>query len=545
MTAADKYSGSTPRRQFRRAAERRRAALGIGCVGGVIVALGVNFAGASDPTLQDRIEAARSDAGQLSDRVSAQTARIASLTEQAHQAGARAMVLNAQVQTAQARSHELATQLAAAERKLERLRSEYAAAVKALDQRLVAIYESDTPDYITVLLSSDGYDDLTTRSDYLQALHNADKRVADRVAALRDQVAGHVHEVADLKQQVDAQAQQLSSARASLVASQQAASHAATAVADARASTQESLSQAQGEVAQLEQQVAEQEAAQLRPPSSRPARCARLSGRPLLDPLLHRHLRVRRQLRGGEPLERGRRRLPDPALDLALLRRPGRAAGRKQGRAGPDRRPDLGRLRLRRLGLRRLSAGCERPAQRGRRRSRLSSCGRSSALRTCSSTAAIPPFFSFTRAPVAGRRSLRSRARGRPAGPSPRPAASSSASKAPPRSGRPPRLGSRVAARRLRVRLAPAPSGCQAGIDLYAERRQRPAGIPGLTLALFGQLAIGVVAVAVLGVTVAQQLDHPAILNPAIRRREVARMIAQCRPAPGWVASGPIGMIAP
>jgi peptidoglycan hydrolase CwlO-like protein len=275
MTAADKYSGSTRSRQFRRAAERRRAALGIGCAAAVIAALGVGFAGAADPSLQGRISAARSDAGQLSDRVSAQTARIASLTEQAHQAGAQAMVLNAQVQTAQARSHELATQLDAAERKLDRLRSEYAAAVEALDQRLVAIYESDTPDYITVLLSSDGYDDLTTRSDYLQALHNADKRVADRVAALRDQVAGHVHEVADLKQQVDAQAQQLSSARASLVASQQAAYQAATAVADARASTQASLSQAQGEVAELEQlaeqQLAEQQAAEQQASSGVPA----------------------------------------------------------------------------------------------------------------------------------------------------------------------------------------------------------------------------------------------------------------------------------
>jgi peptidoglycan hydrolase CwlO-like protein len=275
MTAADKYSGSTRSRQFRRAAERRRATLGIGCAAAVIAALGVGFAGAADPSLRDRIDAARSDAGQLSDRVSAQTTRIASLTEQAHQAGARAMVLNAQVQTAQARSDELATQLEAAERKLDRLRSEYAAAVKALDQRLVAIYESDTPDYITVLLSSDGYDDLTTRSDYLQALHNADKRVADRVAALRDQVAGHVHEVADLKQQVDAQAQQLSSARASLVASQQAATQAAAAVADARASTQASLSQAQGQVAQLEQQLeqqlAEQLAAQQQATSTAPA----------------------------------------------------------------------------------------------------------------------------------------------------------------------------------------------------------------------------------------------------------------------------------
>ena len=262
MTAADKYSGSTRRGQFRRAAERRRAALGIGCAAALIAVIGVGFAGAADPSLQGRIGAARSDAGQLSDRVSGQTARIAELTEQAHQAGARAMVVNAQVETTQARSHELATQLDAAERKLDRLRSEYAAAVKALDQRLVAIYKSDTPDYITVLLSSDGYDDLTTRSDYLQALHNADNRVADRVAALRDQVAGHVHEVADLKQQVDAQAQQLSSARASLVASQAAANQAATAVADARALTQASLSDAQGEVAQLEQQLAEQQLAE-------------------------------------------------------------------------------------------------------------------------------------------------------------------------------------------------------------------------------------------------------------------------------------------
>jgi peptidoglycan hydrolase CwlO-like protein len=271
MTAADKYSGSTRRRQSRRAAERRRGALGIGCAAAVIAALGVGFAGAADPSLQDRIDAARSDAGQLSDRVSAQTARIASLTEQAHEAGAQAMVVNAQVQTTQARSHELATQLDAAERRLDRLRSEYGVAVKALDQRLVAIYESDTPDYITVLLSSDGYDDLTTRSDYLQALHNADKRVADRVAALRDQVAGRVHDVADLKQQVDAQAQQLSSARNSLVASEQVANQAATAVAEARASSQASLSQAQGQVAQLEQQLAEQEAAQQQAVSAAPA----------------------------------------------------------------------------------------------------------------------------------------------------------------------------------------------------------------------------------------------------------------------------------
>jgi peptidoglycan hydrolase CwlO-like protein len=146
-------------------------------------ALGITLAGAKDPSLKDKIDAARSDAGQLSNRVDAQTAQIASLTSQAHQAGAHAMVLNAQVQTTEARSHELATQLDAAQRQLDQLRGQYGVAVKELDQRLVAIYESDAPDYVTVLLNSTGYDDLSTRSDYLQALHNADMRIADKVAS--------------------------------------------------------------------------------------------------------------------------------------------------------------------------------------------------------------------------------------------------------------------------------------------------------------------------------------------------------------------------
>ncbi|HEY3191810.1 MAG TPA: transglycosylase family protein [Solirubrobacterales bacterium] len=236
-------------------------ALGAACAVAALAALGVGFAGAADPSLQDRIDSARSDAGQLSDRVNAQSARIAALTEQAHQAGARAMVVAAQVQSAEARSRELAGQLDAAQRELDRLRAEYAAAVKQLDQRLVAIYESDSPDYVTVLLNSHGFDDLSTRSDYLQALHDADIRVADRVESLRDQVASHVHQVADLKQQVDQQAQELSSERSSLVASQQAANRGAAAVAAARAGTQASLSEVQSQVDQLEQQQAEQQQA--------------------------------------------------------------------------------------------------------------------------------------------------------------------------------------------------------------------------------------------------------------------------------------------
>jgi peptidoglycan hydrolase CwlO-like protein len=164
-----------PRVRSRRAFRRRRLALGAIVAVAVTAALGINLAGAKDPSLKDKIDAARSDAGQLSDRVDAQTAQIGTLTAQAHQAGAQAMELNAQVQTAEAHSRELASQLDAAERQLDQLRGEYAHSVKELDQRLVAIYESDAPDYVTVLLNSDGFDDLSTRSDYLQALHDVER----------------------------------------------------------------------------------------------------------------------------------------------------------------------------------------------------------------------------------------------------------------------------------------------------------------------------------------------------------------------------------
>jgi septal ring factor EnvC (AmiA/AmiB activator) len=258
MEAATTHASSA-RVRLRRAPRRRRIALGACLAVAAVTALGINFAGAKDPSLKDKINAAQSDAGQLSDRVDAQTAQIGSLTEQAHQAGAHAMELNAQVQDAEARSQELATQLDAAERQLDQLRGQFGVAVKELDQRLIAIYESDAPDYVTVLLNSDGFDDLSTRSDYLNALHDADRRIADKVASLRDQVADNVTQVADLKQQSDQEADQLTAAKASFQASEQAASQSAAAVAAARNGTQASLSDAQDQVAQLEQQQAEQQ----------------------------------------------------------------------------------------------------------------------------------------------------------------------------------------------------------------------------------------------------------------------------------------------
>jgi septal ring factor EnvC (AmiA/AmiB activator) len=239
-------------------ARRRRLVTGIVLAGAVLAALGLNPAGAADPSLQDRIDSASSDAGQLSDRIDAQSARIASLAQEARRAGAEAMVLNAQVEDAEARSRELATRLTAAERSLDRARAEYDEAVKALEQRLIDIYKSDMPGYVDVLLNADGFDDLSTRSDYLEALNDADKRIAERVASLRDQVAGQVHEIADLKRETEAQAARLDATRASFEATEADARQGIATVATARSESQSDLSVVQEQVSDLAAELAEQ-----------------------------------------------------------------------------------------------------------------------------------------------------------------------------------------------------------------------------------------------------------------------------------------------
>jgi peptidoglycan hydrolase CwlO-like protein len=229
---------------------------------GILAATGLSFAGAAGPSLKDRIDAAESDAGTLTERVDSHTARISSLTMQARQAGVRAMELAADVERAEERSRELAAQLTVTERQLDRARAEYVDAVEALERRLVGIYKSDTPDYTSVLLDSDGFDDLSTRSDYLQALHDADRRVADRVAALRDQVAGTYRQVAELKGDVEAEAARLNTARAGFEATQAEAKQGIAAVATARSESQADLSAVEDQISELEAEQAEQQAEQ-------------------------------------------------------------------------------------------------------------------------------------------------------------------------------------------------------------------------------------------------------------------------------------------
>ena len=65
--------------------------------------------------------------------------------------------------------------------RLMRLRAKLAAAKDALADRLVEIYKADEPDVVTVILESDGFEDLITRAEFVQRVGDQDGRIIDRV----------------------------------------------------------------------------------------------------------------------------------------------------------------------------------------------------------------------------------------------------------------------------------------------------------------------------------------------------------------------------
>jgi peptidoglycan hydrolase CwlO-like protein len=256
-------NGPAGRRVRREARFRqRRFTLVALAVLAVTAVAGAGLAGAADPSLDTRIDSAQSDADRLDQRVDEQAAQIADLEQRAREAGAREMELTAEIERTADRSRELAGELTATEAKLDSVQARYKQALETLSTRLIEIYKGTTPDYLTVVLDSEGYEDLSTRTQYLDALHDADARLAERVAALHEQVEDDYEEIAGLKAEIDEQSRQLDASRAELVSTRAESEQRARDLADAKAGTESDLAAVESRVAEL---IAEQQQASAAP----------------------------------------------------------------------------------------------------------------------------------------------------------------------------------------------------------------------------------------------------------------------------------------
>jgi murein DD-endopeptidase MepM/ murein hydrolase activator NlpD len=132
-----------------------------------------------------------------------------------------------------------------AQRRLELLRARLERSIAVLEDRLVAIYKTGEPDYLTVVLQADGFDDLVERADYLAALEDQDSNIVERVRELRNEMQATVDQVKAARDEIARQKQELERTRAAL--------ESRTAeLAAARAAHQATLSDVRGQRQRLE-----------------------------------------------------------------------------------------------------------------------------------------------------------------------------------------------------------------------------------------------------------------------------------------------------
>jgi peptidoglycan DL-endopeptidase CwlO len=178
---------------------------------------------------QAKLDEVREKKGVLTTTISHYGDQIDRLTGEVADIRGREEAVRTRLAAKQAELDKAVADLDVAKDHLVELRSRLQRALKALRDRLVAMYETGTPDVISVIVGSSGVDDLAARAEYLDRLHGMDEAVVGRVRELRDQVQRIVDRLRTTKDQIEtardaiaSEEEALASARAALQSHQQA-----------------------------------------------------------------------------------------------------------------------------------------------------------------------------------------------------------------------------------------------------------------------------------------------------------------------------------
>jgi peptidoglycan DL-endopeptidase CwlO len=202
-------TGRTPGRRQRLVWALAAAAVAVG-------AAGLGSGPAPAQSLQEQLsetEAKLSDVeqqeGVLTTEIDEASKRISELEVEVAALRNKEAILAAELAQKQA-------ELDQAQARLDDLRARLKLAIELLEDRLVAIYKSGEPDLLTVVLDSEGYDDLLERTEYLQRLEDQDSSIVERVRVLRDEMRATVDQVKAARDEIARRKQELERTRAEL-----------------------------------------------------------------------------------------------------------------------------------------------------------------------------------------------------------------------------------------------------------------------------------------------------------------------------------------
>ena len=244
--------------------ERRRRAVAImtalaALAGAGALVIPQSSSGSID-SLNSQIADAKQQAQSLSSQVQQVSDQLAAVQGEAIAAAQREAQLNAVLAQGEERERQLEAAVAEAKDRLAAARDQLQSSLHALSNRLVAIYRDNMPDTFELLLSSDGYDDLQTRAEYLSRIEQADAALVQNVRTMRDAVRIRLGEVSDAQAKAHAFNVRIATARDQIASVRASAEARAAQLASLRAQRQAAIEGLQSQIGTWTKRVSHLEA---------------------------------------------------------------------------------------------------------------------------------------------------------------------------------------------------------------------------------------------------------------------------------------------
>jgi septal ring factor EnvC (AmiA/AmiB activator) len=175
---------------------------------------------------RDKLEGVRDQQESLAASIAEQNAAIDAKLGEVSDLRREQEAVEAELAAKQAELDRATAALEDEEAHLVRVRAKLHRALGVLSGRLVAIYESGSPDVLNAILESQDWDEMAAQTEYLHQIQEYDDAVVGRVKTLRDQVRSAVEkldrqraEIEEVRDAVAAKEREVAARRAEAAAS--------------------------------------------------------------------------------------------------------------------------------------------------------------------------------------------------------------------------------------------------------------------------------------------------------------------------------------
>ena len=233
-----------------------------------LIAVSFAVAPAGGQDLQSQLDSKESQLDAEKEKAGVLSTELERYSDQVNQLAGEVAVLRNREAVVQAELEEVQARLRDERQRLESLAGQLHRSLGVLRNRLVSIYRSGEPDVLTVMLESDGFDDLVSRYEYLQRIQDQDAAIVGRVRGLRNESRDTIARIEDARDEIAAKKAELERTRIQLEAREAELAAVRDQKASALDSVRTNIEHLEGDIGDIQDDIQAQLQAATSPESS-------------------------------------------------------------------------------------------------------------------------------------------------------------------------------------------------------------------------------------------------------------------------------------